>query len=222
MDSSKDVEESSTAPILESKRTRSNGKGKSIDGDYHSPPPVAATVVSTKATPHPKGGMKKGIAILDFILRLGAIGSALGAAALMGTNEQILPFFTQFLQFHAQWDDFPMFQFFVGANAIAGGILVLFLPFSIVCIVRPLAHKPRIILVIIDLLLMALVVAAASSASAVVYLAHNGSQDANWNAICQQFTDFCQGSSMAVIVSFGAAIFLACLIVVSSVALKRS
>jgi uncharacterized protein (TIGR01569 family) len=69
---------------------------------------------------------------------------------------------------------------------------------------------------------MALVVAAASSASAVVYLAHNGSQDANWNAICQQFTDFCQGSSMAVIVSFGAAIFLACLIVVSSVALKRS
>ncbi|XP_045805435.1 casparian strip membrane protein 4-like [Trifolium pratense] len=220
MDSSKEVEESSTVPILESKRTRSNGKGKSIDGDYHAPPPVA--IVSTKAIPHPKSGMKKGIAILDFILRLGAIGSTLGAAAVMGNNEQILPFFTQFLQFHAQWTDFPMFQFFVGANAIAGGLMVLFLPFSIVCIVIPLALKPRFILVIMDLLLMALVVVAASSASAVVYLTHNGSQDANWNAVCQQYTDFCQVSSMAVVVSFVAALFLACLVVVSSVALKRT
>jgi len=108
MDSRREVEESSTAPILESKRTRSNGKGKSIDGD-HSPPP-AATVVTTKSIPLQKGGMKKGIAILDFILRLGAIGAALGACVIMGTNEQILPFFTQFLQFHAQWDDFPMFK----------------------------------------------------------------------------------------------------------------
>lgn len=109
MESRREVEESSTAPILESKRTRSNGKGKSIDGD-HAPQPAAAIVVTTKATPLQKGGMKKGIAILDFILRLGAIGSALGAAVLMGTNEQILPFFTQFLQFHAQWDDFSMFK----------------------------------------------------------------------------------------------------------------
>lgn len=69
---------------------------------------------------------------------------------------------------------------------------------------------------------MALVVAAASSAAAVVYLAHNGSQDANWNAICQQFTDFCQGSSLAVVVSFVASVFLSCLVVVSSVALKRT
>ncbi|CAL5200612.1 unnamed protein product [Lathyrus oleraceus] len=219
MDSGKEVEESSTAPILESKRTRSNGRGKSVDvGD--APPP--AVVVTTKATPLRKGGMKKGIAILDFILRLSAIGSSLGAAALMGTNEQILPFFTQFLQFHAQWDDFPMFKFFVGANATAGGILVLSLPFSIVCIVRPHATGPRFLLVIIDLVMIALVVAAASAAAAVLYLSHNGSQDANWNAICQQFNDFCQGSSLAVIASFVAAVFLACLVVVSSIALKRS
>lgn len=106
MDSGKEGEVSA-ATIPESKRTRSNnGKGKGIVGDA----PPAATVVSTKATPLPRGGWKKGIAILDFILRLGAIGSALGAAVLMGTNEQILPFFTQFLQFHAQWDDFPMFK----------------------------------------------------------------------------------------------------------------
>lgn len=107
MDSGKDVEVSSAATIPESKRTRSNGKGKSIEGDA-SP---AATIVSTKASPLPGGGMKKGIAILDFILRLSAIGSAIGAAVLMGTNEQILPFFTQFLQFHVQWDDFPMFKY---------------------------------------------------------------------------------------------------------------
>lgn len=70
-------------------------------------------------------------------------------------------------------------------------------------------------------LMMALVMAAASSAAAVVYLAHNGSQDANWIAICQQFTDFCQVTSEAMVASFVAAFFLICLIVVSSVALKR-
>nr|KYP43890.1 UPF0497 membrane protein 5 [Cajanus cajan] len=201
----------------ESKRTRSNGKGKGI---LNAAPP-SATVVSTKATPLPRGGWKKGVAILDFILRLGAIGSALGAAAIMGNNEQILPFFTQFFEFHAQWSNFPQFQFFVFANGMAGGFLVLSLPFSIVCIVRPFAVGPRLLLVIVDILVMALVMATASSAAAVVYLAHNGSQDANWIAICQQFTDFCQAGSESVVASFVAALFLICLILVSAVALKR-
>lgn len=93
-----------TNTMPESKRT--NGKGKTIAAAT----PPSATLVSTKATPLPRGGWKKGVAIIDFILRLGAIGAALGAAVLMGTNEQILPFFTQFLQFHAQWDDFPIFK----------------------------------------------------------------------------------------------------------------
>ncbi|KAL2331910.1 hypothetical protein Fmac_019491 [Flemingia macrophylla] len=216
MDSGREgVAPGDTSP--ESKRTRSNGKGKTIVDSAT----AAATVVSTKATPLPTGGWKKGVAILDFILRLGAIGSALGAAAIMGNNEQILPFFTQFLQFHAQWDDFPQFQFFVFANGAAGGFLILSLPFSIVCIVRPYAVGPRLLLVIIDILMMALVMAAASSAAALEYLAHNGSQDANWIAICQQFTDFCQAGSEAVVFSFVAAVFLICLILVSSVALKR-
>jgi len=105
MDSKKEgVASAPTSP--ESRRTRSNGKGKNIA--EAAPPSVA--VVSTKATPLPRGGWRKGVAILDFILRLGAIASAIGAAAVMGNNEQMLPFFTQFFQFHVQWDDFPMFQ----------------------------------------------------------------------------------------------------------------
>ncbi|KAK7261197.1 hypothetical protein RIF29_27502 [Crotalaria pallida] len=226
MDSGKDGEDSSvTNPMLESKRTRSNngkGKGKAIATEAD-PPAPSATLVTTKAySPLTKGGgWKKGVAIIDFILRLGAIGATLGAAALMGNNEQVLPFFTQFLQFHAQWNDFPMFEFFVIANAAAGGYLILSLPLSIVCIVRPFAIGPRLLLMIIDTVMMALVVAAASSAATVVYLAHNGSQDANWIAVCQQFTGFCQVSSEAVVISFVAAISFACLILVSSLALKR-
>ncbi|KAJ1395534.1 Casparian strip membrane protein [Sesbania bispinosa] len=222
MESGKDGEVAAAATVpAESKRTRSNGRGKGIVGD--APPPPATHVVSTKAAPLPNAaGWKKGVAILDFILRLGAIGAALGAAGIMGNNEQILPFFTQFLQFHAQWDDFIIFQFFVAANAAVGGFLILSLPFSIVCIVRPFAIGPRLLLVIFDIVMMALVMATASSAAAIVYLAHNGSEDANWMAICQQFTDFCQGTSLAVVSSFAAAVFLICLIVVSSLALKRS
>ncbi|OIW09348.1 hypothetical protein TanjilG_01319 [Lupinus angustifolius] len=219
MDSKHEGEATSadTKPMLESKRTRSNSKGKAIA----MADPTSATV-STKATKLQKVGWKKGVAIIDFILRLGAIGATLGAAAIMGNNEQILPFFTQFLQFDAQWNDFPMFQFFVIANAVAGGYLILSLPLSIVCIVRPLAVGPRLLLVVLDTVMMALVIGAASSAAAVVYLAHNGSQDANWIAVCQQFSDFCQVSSEAVVVSFTAAISFASLIVVSSLALKRN
>jgi len=54
---------------------------------------------------------KKGDAIADFLLRLGATGAAIGSAIIMGNNDEQLPFFTQFLQFHAQWNQFPMFQY---------------------------------------------------------------------------------------------------------------
>ena len=62
------------------------------------------------ARPRP-GGWKKGVAIMDFILRLGAIAAALGAAATMGTSDQTLPFFTQFFQFEASYDSFTSFQY---------------------------------------------------------------------------------------------------------------
>jgi hypothetical protein len=57
------------------------------------------------------GGWKKGIAIMDFILRLGAVAAALGAAATMGMSDQTLPFFTQFFQFEASYDSFTTFQY---------------------------------------------------------------------------------------------------------------
>lgn len=61
--------------------------------------------------PQRPGGWKKGIAIMDFILRLGAIAAALGAAATMGMSDQTLPFFTQFFQFEASYDSFTAFQY---------------------------------------------------------------------------------------------------------------
>lgn len=70
--------------------------------------------------------------------------------------------------------------------------------------------------------MMALVTAGASAAAATAYLAHNGSQDANWMAICSQFTNFCNATSQAVVVSFIASIFFVCLILVSSLALNRN
>ncbi|OIW05880.1 hypothetical protein TanjilG_23666 [Lupinus angustifolius] len=184
--------------------------------------PLSGYSVSTKAVPHPRPGWKKGVAITDFILRLGAIGAALGSAVTMGTNEEILPFFTQFLQFHAQWTDFPMFQFFVVANGVIGGYMILALPFSYVCIIRPHTIGPRLGLMIVDIVMMGVATGAASSATAIVYLSHNGSRDANWIAICQGYTNFCQTSSEAVVLSFVAAISLMCLVPLSALALKRT
>lgn len=57
-----------------------------------------------------KGGVKRGLAIFDLVLRISAAAAALGATVGMGTTEQTLPFFTQFFQFQASYDDLPTFS----------------------------------------------------------------------------------------------------------------
>lgn len=77
----------------------------------------ANIIATTKATPHhPQGGgvgggWRRGVAVLDFILRLCALVAALAAAATMGTTDQSLPFFSQFFQFQASYDDLPAFSY---------------------------------------------------------------------------------------------------------------
>lgn len=70
--------------------------------------------------------------------------------------------------------------------------------------------------------MMALTFMAASASAAIVYLAHNGNSSSNWLPVCQQFGDFCQGTSGAVVASFIAAALLMILVILSAFALKRS
>jgi uncharacterized protein (TIGR01569 family) len=63
--------------------------------------------------------------------------------------------------------------------------------------------------------------AAAAAAVAIVDLAQNGNSSANWLGICQQFDDFCQKASGAVVASFIAAGVLLFLIVISALALRK-
>lgn len=67
--------------------------------------------------------------------------------------------------------------------------------------------------------MVALTTAAASSAAAIVYLAHNGNPSANWLAICQQFNDFCQSVSGAVVASFISVVIFMFLILLTAFAL---
>ncbi|XP_010245909.1 PREDICTED: casparian strip membrane protein 2-like [Nelumbo nucifera] len=195
------------------KSTTAETKGKAAAG--------APAVATTKATKIARGGWKKGLAIFDFILRILAIGATLGAAISMGTTDQTLPIFTQFFQFQASYSDLPAFTFFVIANAIAAGYLVLSIPFSIVGIVRPNIVGARLLLLIFDTVMVALTAAGAGSAAAIVYLAHTGNSSANWVAICQQFDDFCQQVSGAVVGSFIATLILMMLVVTLALALRK-
>ncbi|KAG6604335.1 hypothetical protein SDJN03_04944, partial [Cucurbita argyrosperma subsp. sororia] len=165
--------------------------------------------------------MKRGLAIFDIVLRIGALSSALAAAATMGTSGQTLPFFTQFFQFEASYDDLPTFQFFVIVMGIVAGYVVLSLPFSIVCIIRPHAAGPRLLLLILDSVALALSTAAAGAAAAVVALAHSGNSSTNWLAVCNQFGDFCQQASGAVVGSFAAVLLFLLLILFSALSLKN-
>ncbi|KAK4392046.1 Casparian strip membrane protein 1 [Sesamum angolense] len=203
--------EKSEATTIEVAETSRERKGKA---------PLLAAMVA--ADHHAKAaGTKRGVAIFDLILRISAAAAALGATIAMGTAEQTLPFFTQFFQFQASYDDLPTFSFFVIAMAIVTAYLVLSVPFSIVCIVRPVAAAPRLLLILCDTLAVTLATSAGGAAAAIVYLAHNGNSDANWLAICQQFTDFCQRVSGAVVGSFIAVALLIFLVVLSAIALKK-
>ncbi|KAD1222169.1 hypothetical protein R6Q59_030383 [Mikania micrantha] len=166
-------------------------------------------------------GSNKGISVMDLVLRLVGIAGTLGAAIAMGTNEQTLPFFTRFVRFDAQYDDFRAFRLFVVVNAILSAYFVLTIPLSIVHIMRSLARGSRILLIILDTIMLALLTAGASAAASIVYLAHNGNSSTNWLPVCQQYGDFCQGASGSLIGSFGAIVVLILTILLGATALSR-
>ncbi|KAJ4972841.1 hypothetical protein NE237_006015 [Protea cynaroides] len=176
-------------------------------------------VEASNTTANP--AVNKGVSILDFILRIVAVIGTLASAIAMGTTNETLPFFTQFIQFRAQYSDLPSFTFFVIANSIVSVYLILSLFLSIYHIVRSESRVSRIALVFFDSASMALLTAGASAAAAIVYLAHKGNVRANWFAICQQFNTFCERISGALIGSFIAIVVFILLISMSAVAISR-
>ncbi|KAF0929001.1 hypothetical protein E2562_011089 [Oryza meyeriana var. granulata] len=114
-----------------------------------------------------------------------------------------------------------MCRFFVVANSVVCGYLVLSLPASVMHVVRPRARCSRVVLVFFDTVMLALLTAGASAAAAIVYLAHRGSARANWSGICQQFTSFCERTTASLVGSFAAAVLLVVLVFLSPLALAR-
>lgn len=92
--------ESTKIDIPESSKAEKKGKAPLLGA-----PAAAAPVYGGRGA----GKYNKGVAIFDLILRISAAAAALGATVAMGTTEQTLPFFTQFFQFQASYDDLPTF-----------------------------------------------------------------------------------------------------------------
>lgn len=63
-------------------------------------------VSSRDNTAIPTLGLSRGISILDLILRVMAAIGTLASAVAMGTTEQTLPIFSQFI-FRAEYNDLP-------------------------------------------------------------------------------------------------------------------
>ncbi|KAL8471617.1 hypothetical protein ACS0TY_029026 [Phlomoides rotata] len=169
----------------------------------------------------PRGGVNRGVAVLDFFLRLIALVATLASAIAMGTTDESLPFFTQFIRFRAKYNDLPTFTFFVVANSIVSAYLVLSLALSIFHILRSSAQNTRVVLIFFDTAMLALLTTGASAAAAIVYLAHKGNIRTNWFAICQQFNSFCQRISGCLVGSFGGVVVFVLLILMSALTLSR-
>lgn len=54
-------------------------------------------------------GANRGVAVLDFVLRIVGIVATMASAIAMGTTNESLPFFTQFIRFRAKYSDLPTF-----------------------------------------------------------------------------------------------------------------
>lgn len=70
--------------------------------------------------------------------------------------------------------------------------------------------------------MLTLATSAGAAGAAIVYLAHNGNANANWLAICQNYGDFCQEVSGAVVSSFIAVVIFVLLILLSACALRKN
>ncbi|XP_016507428.1 casparian strip membrane protein 1-like [Nicotiana tabacum] len=167
-------------------------------------------------------GVNRGMSILDLFLRIIAIIATLGSAIAMGTTNETLPFFTQFVRFRAKYSDLPTFTFFVVANAIVSAYLVLSLGMSIFHIMRSRAQARLLMYTIFwEVAMMALLTAGASASAAIVYLAHKGNTKTNWFPICQQYDSFCHRTSGSLVGSFIGIIFFILLVLLSALALSR-
>ncbi|KAK3122481.1 hypothetical protein QOZ80_8AG0614240 [Eleusine coracana subsp. coracana] len=166
-------------------------------------------------------GFRRCLSLIDFVLRVAAFGPTLAAAISTGTADERLSVFTNFFQFHARFDDFPAFTFFMVANAVAAGYLVLSLPFSAVGILRASAAGVRLFLLVCDMLVTLLLTGAGAAAAAILYVAHWGNIRANWVPICMQFHGFCQRTSGAVVASFLAVLVFLVLILMGAAAIRH-
>jgi uncharacterized protein (TIGR01569 family) len=70
-------------------------------------------------------------------------------------------------------------------------------------------------------IVLALLTAAAAAATAIVALAHNGNERANWVPICMQFHGFCQRTSGAVVASFLSVFIFVLLVVLAAFAIRK-
>ncbi|WJX44779.1 hypothetical protein P8452_31722 [Trifolium repens] len=166
-------------------------------------------------------GMKRGLSIMDFILRICAATSTLGSALSMGTAKQTMPFATRFVRFKVVYHDLPTFVFFVTANSIVCGYLVLSLALSFFHIVRTISLKSRILLVFLDTVMFGLLTSGASAAAAIVNIAHYGNSSANWFPFCQQYNYFCGRISGSLIGSFIAVVLFIILILMSQISISK-
>ncbi|ONK71311.1 uncharacterized protein A4U43_C04F7160 [Asparagus officinalis] len=209
----------STAIIVRDPNIDSKGKAPIEPAS----PPAAAPKVQLAAISGKNNvrGCRRCIALLDFLLRLCAIGASLAATITMGTTEETLPFSGEFFQYHASYEDLPALTFFVIGNAVTAGYLVLSLPFSLVTVIWPQVLGLKLLLLVLDTVMLALVTSSAASAASIVYLAHNGDPKANWVSICMQFHGFCQRINGAVVASFVASVVLIVLVVMSGLVLRK-
>ncbi|KAK7362369.1 hypothetical protein VNO77_04480 [Canavalia gladiata] len=169
----------------------------------------------------PRNGFKRGLSIVDFILRIVAAISTLGSALGMGTTRETLPFATRFVKFRAVFNDLPTFVFFVISNSIVCGYLVLSLVLSFFHIVKITAVKSRVLQVFLDTLMFGLLTTGASAAAAIVYVAHYGNPNANWFPFCRQYNRFCERISGSLVGSYIAVVLFIILILMSAISISR-
>ncbi|KAL9355488.1 hypothetical protein Peur_053458 [Populus x canadensis] len=135
--------------------------------------------------------------IFTNFLRLLALAATVVAIVFMVTSHDSAQVLN--LTFTVKYSNTPVFKYFVIAEAIAGGYIVI----SILLSFKSLFWR---LLVILDMVTAVLLTSSISAALAIAQVGRKGNTHAGWLPVCEQVPDFCDQVTIALIAGFAAAI----------------
>ncbi|KAK9085923.1 hypothetical protein Sjap_026334 [Stephania japonica] len=171
----------------------------------------------------------RGSMVVLLVLRVLALFATLTATLLMALNKEtksvvlgIIGTSPVRVNIKAKFHHTPAFIFFVIINAVASFHNLLMLVLDLFGHKMKMRGLRLLFTTLSDMGTLALLSAATGAATAMAELGKNGNSHAQWNKICDKFAKYCDRGGGALIASYAAITFMAAIVVLSLISLRKA